>query len=146
MKKLRLYFISVSRRSIEPIQDATESSEPAAKKAKFSLYNFLKEQKKALQADNDPNQKQRIQLSKELDEYLREEIIESGELDWWKDNSKRYPNLCKLAFKYLCIPDSSTPAERVFSKAGEIMSKKRSRIKSDHLGHLIFLNKNFDQL
>ena len=54
-------------------------------------------------------------------------------LKWWKINRVRYPNIFLLASKYLCITAISVPSEKIFSKAGEIMSKKRSQISTKHL-------------
>jgi hypothetical protein len=45
-----------------------------------------------------------------------------------------------------CIPATSVTSERVFSAAGEILSKKRSRLTPDHLDMLIFLFNNYDYL
>lgn len=63
-------------------------------------------------------------------------------LMWWKNNVVKYPNLSGLARYYLGIMASSVPSERVFSKAGEIISAKRSRLDEDHVNQLIFLNGN----
>jgi hypothetical protein len=38
---------------------------------------------------------------------------------WWQLNGSRYPRLLNLALKYLGIQSTSTPSERVFSKAGD---------------------------
>ena len=62
-------------------------------------------------------------------------------LKWWNENERNFPHLAKLAKKYLAILATSVPSERVFSKAGEIVSARRSRIKSKHVDMLIFLNK-----
>ena len=64
-------------------------------------------------------------------------------LEWWKAQCHALPELSKLARKFLCIPATSVPSERVFSKAGEIVSKRRASIKPKHVDMLIFLNKNF---
>ncbi|XP_057681081.1 E3 SUMO-protein ligase ZBED1-like [Corythoichthys intestinalis] len=66
----------------------------------------------------------------------------SNPLDYWEQHKHIYPNLYKLAITLLCTPASSVPCERVFSKAGEILSKKRNRLKPKTLEMLIFLNKN----
>ena len=49
-------------------------------------------------------------------------------LEWWKKYEYSYPRLSVLAKKYLAIPASSVPSERVFSLAGNIVNKKRSRL------------------
>ncbi len=48
----------------------------------------------------------------------------------------------ELSLKYLCIPATSCASERVFSKAGEILSAKRSNLKPKNVNNLIFLNYN----
>jgi len=47
-----------------------------------------------------------------------------------------------MAKKYLCIPATSVPAERVFSTAGDVVTAQRSQLKSEHVDRLIFLKKN----
>ena len=63
-------------------------------------------------------------------------------LQWWKDQALKFPILSRVAKKYLCIPATSVPSERVFSAAGNIISSQRSRLKPKHLDKLIFLKKN----
>ena len=38
----------------------------------------------------------------------------------WQENATVYPRLQQLAKKYLCIPGTSVPSERLFSKADEL--------------------------
>ena len=63
-------------------------------------------------------------------------------LDWWKENEVRFPTMKFLARKYLCIPGSSVPSERLFSKAGQLVSERRNRIKPKNINMMLFLNKN----
>jgi hypothetical protein len=61
-------------------------------------------------------------------------------IDYWTRTKNN--KLEELALKYLIVPATSVASERIFSKAGEIISKKRSNIKSKNVNILIFLNKN----
>lgn len=65
-------------------------------------------------------------------------------LEWWKKNEHTYPRLSVLAKKYLAIPASSVPSERVFSLAGNLVSKKRSRLKPSLVNTLVFLKMNME--
>ena len=64
-------------------------------------------------------------------------------LKWWKTKQDTFPIISKLARRYLAVPASSVPSERVFSVAGTIVNKKRSRLTPSHVATLIFLNKNW---
>ena len=43
-------------------------------------------------------------------------------LDWWKAKKEEYPTLARM---YLCVPGTSTQAERVFSCMGLLLNKRR---------------------
>ena len=63
-------------------------------------------------------------------------------LQWWKDNSARYPTLSKLSKRLMCTPPSSVESERLFSIGGNIYSPKRNRLTSEHGETLMFLKFN----
>lgn len=46
------------------------------------------------------------------------------------------------AKKILCAPATSVPSERIFSKAGIVVSDRRSRLKAKNVNMLIFINQN----
>ena len=64
-------------------------------------------------------------------------------MDWWKDRMGSYPYLVKVAIRYLMIPATSVPSERVFSAAGNIVSKKRCSLSASNINMMIFLHANF---
>ena len=61
-------------------------------------------------------------------------------LNWWKLHEFKYKMLSILAARYLCIPATSAPSERVFSAAGWTIAKDRSRLSPEHANELIFLH------
>ena len=57
-------------------------------------------------------------------------------------NGSRFSHLEPLARRYLAIPATSTPSERVFSVAGIVVDKRRSALTPEMIDALVFLNKN----
>ena len=57
---------------------------------------------------------------------------------WWKENKRYYELIAKIAKKYLCIPGTSVPAKRVFSKVGELVSMRRNRLKPKIVNMFLF--------
>jgi hypothetical protein len=50
----------------------------------------------------------------------------SNPLDWWRVHKDDFPHLANLSIKYLAIPATSAPSERVFSTAGLTIAKDRA--------------------
>lgn len=75
-------------------------------------------------------------------------VIEEVEdvLLWWKNNKNNFPILAQLARIILAIPATSAPSERIFSVAGDILTKKRSSLSSFKLNYLIFIHENYKLL
>ena len=81
-------------------------------------------------------------IQTELLHYRAEAVTRENHLKWWKVNSYMYPVLSVLSKKYLAIPVTSVPLERVFSAAGDIVSEKRSCLLRELVSRLVFLAKN----
>ena len=53
--------------------------------------------------------------------------------------------LFKSAMHFLCITTTSVPSERLFSKAGEMVSHGGSCLKPKTINQVLFLNKNINR-
>ncbi len=83
-------------------------------------------------------------MEAELNSYLMTPAID-GEQDplvWWKVYRVNFPRLSKLACKYLCIPATSSPSERLFSAGGNVVTCECSYLKLAKVDMLAFLAKN----
>ena len=85
----------------------------------------------------------------ELDLYHQKKAIPfaienkvSNPLSWWKKNQSKYPRLAKLARQFLCVIASSVPCERVFSKSGWCVNKRRTLLSDANVSNLVFISSN----
>ncbi|XP_073730753.1 E3 SUMO-protein ligase ZBED1 [Misgurnus anguillicaudatus] len=80
----------------------------------------------------------------EINNYLMTPTIdgEDDPLAWWRVHKISYPQLCTMARKYLCVPATSAPSERLFSTGGNIVTCTRSSLKPAKVNILVFLAKN----
>ncbi|CAG9862308.1 unnamed protein product [Phyllotreta striolata] len=85
--------------------------------------------------------KRRGEKFDEFTQYLSIPVrnLKDNPLEIWEEMKLVYPNLFKLAQKYLGILATSVPSERLFSKAGAIATKNRSRLTGKRLSKLLFL-------
>ena len=79
-----------------------------------------------------------------IEKYMAEPSCLSIEdpLIGWKDRRNVYPTLSRVARKYLAIPASSVSSERIFSLAGNLVTKKSALLSPNNIDMLIFLIKN----
>ncbi|XP_029340907.1 zinc finger BED domain-containing protein 1-like [Acyrthosiphon pisum] len=63
----------------------------------------------------------------EVDKYLNEPLLRRDEnpLLWWSERKKVYPLLYEIVKRRLCIMATSVPCERIFSKAGQVVTNRR---------------------
>ena len=54
----------------------------------------------------------------------------------------KFPPVAAVAHTYLCIPATSVASERLFSKAGDVVTKKRNSLKPSAADHVVFLMEN----
>lgn len=86
----------------------------------------------------------RESIENELSSYLQSVCLESeaDPLQWWQEHEVAYPALSTLAKKYLCVPATSSPSERIFSCSGNIVTCQRAALNPDTVDRLVFLAQN----
>lgn len=112
---------------------------PTQKKQRKSLGSFFK---KSHPTSTGLTEKETVE--KELEKYLLAPDADSemDPLEWWKINDRSFPRVSCLAKRYLCIPATSSPSERVFSTGGNIVTCHRAALKPEAVDRLVFLSHN----
>jgi hypothetical protein len=65
-------------------------------------------------------------------------------LDWWRKNYHHFPLIAQVACKVLSIPASAAACERVWSKAGLVLSPRRATLLPEHVNKYLFICMNSD--
>jgi hypothetical protein len=60
--------------------------------------------------------------------YTNPVILEDNPFEWWKQHGHLFPTLSRLARRYLTIPATSWPADRVFLVAGQVHAARRASL------------------
>ncbi|XP_077412229.1 E3 SUMO-protein ligase ZBED1-like isoform X2 [Vanacampus margaritifer] len=138
-KRLTMECAAIMRRTASSSTSSSSSSEPSQSVGGRKLWHHF---------DTSIHQARTTNVTAnatvEVQKYLGAPNIPRVEspLQYWESQKYTLPILYKLAISYLCTPASSVPCERVFSKAGEILCKKRNRLSPKTLEKILFLNKN----
>ncbi|WAR31598.1 ZBED1-like protein [Mya arenaria] len=126
-------------------QELSIEDEPASKKAKVMCSDYMDWLSDVIVVGESSVPVVDL-VQEELNRYLLSERRATDSkltlLQWWKENEFQFPRLAKIAKSVLAVPASSVPSERVFSLAGNIVSKKRARMKPELVDMLIFLKMN----
>jgi hypothetical protein len=65
---------------------------------------------------------------------------------WWLQNQKVYPEYAVLARRYLAIPATSAPCERLFSTGGRVIEKRRAALKPNTARAIILVHEHIDRV
>ena len=89
----------------------------------------------------------RQKVDSEIKQYLRLTLIlQQNEhlniIDSWRYYKEIYPCLFKAAQACLHVPATSVTAERIFALAEYVVGDHRTKLLSDNVNKLIFLNQN----
>ena len=122
-----------------------EDLEPPSKKANTGLGMLLGDMFTI------PATKKRMSIreraEQEMHKYIHEPSpsVDANILQWWRQNCNRFPAIAEIARKRLCVPATSTPSERLFSKAGCIINSKRAALEPENASMLCFLAENLSK-
>ena len=67
-------------------------------------------------------------------------------LSWWKLSHHKFKNLESLAVKYLAIPATSAPSERIWSRAERVLTVKRNRMSEEVTSAMMYCRENRELL
>ncbi|CAL2254202.1 unnamed protein product [Prunus armeniaca] len=84
-----------------------------------------------------------VQIKNEVDKYLLEaaqdpEIKDFNLLDWWRENSPRFPVISKIARDVFAVPISSVPSEAAFSIGKRVVDPFRASLTPKIIEALVF--------
>ena len=124
---------------VPTVPEPADGEAAVAPKAKRTLASFFKQRTATTTAPT-----KRGAIENELSSYLQSASVESDTdpLKWWKEHAVVFPALSHLAKKYLLVPATSSPSERVFSCSGNIVTSHRASLKPDAVDRLVFLAQN----
>jgi hypothetical protein len=81
-------------------------------------------------------------IDRECSQYLNAPFAKLNDQPFkvWDDLKVFFPHLHKVAKRFLVIPGTSVPSERLFSEAGHILTDFRNRLKGDRVKKIFFLH------
>lgn len=139
---LFILFIAVGEEG-EEVEDVPDQSEPVTGKKVRREEDFLQLFGPHYQSYRGSAAHSTTAAEEILDFFSLPQIpTMANPLQWWASNQGRFPRLANLSRKYLAVPATSTPSERIFSLAGNTITRKRASLHPAHVDALVFLHVN----
>lgn len=105
-------------------------------------FNLWSEHYKLVNVKNSTSSPHDHEMPSELSYFLKNTVsdLKQDPIQVWNNViGSTYPKLKIIALKYLSTIATSTPSERLFSKAGSTLYQQRNRLKGSSLSKLLFL-------
>jgi hypothetical protein len=120
----------------------TVDSDKTVTTSNSKIFERFDKKTKELTAERNPTAATTIEKAK----YIAGPILpRTGDpLHWWNDRKALFPRLYTVVKKRVCVVATSVACERIFPKAGQTLSGKRSRMKSSKSSMMMFLNANLE--
>lgn len=74
------------------------------------------------------------------------DITNDDLLSFWRQKRNDFPNIARIARKVLAIPASNTSVERLFSSTKTTVGDRRTKLGTEKIDKLMFLQKNLNPL
>lgn len=103
-----------------------------------SLWSYFKEKVKSVKINSTNTTTATLSVRQYLE--LPHCDLTSNPMDFWRRHRFMMPELCELYEKYVCVPATSVPSERLFSKAGQLVNLRRNRLCPKNVNMILFLN------
>ncbi|XP_019746963.1 zinc finger BED domain-containing protein 1-like isoform X2 [Hippocampus comes] len=146
IQSMALAFKKEERQSQVSEDEGTATSESRFAPKDGSFANTILGSSSDSDASDEEHEAQQLSqaVQKEVLQYFGELPLSKKDnpLLWWRTNETRYPTLAKLAKPFLGIPATLTPSERLFFATGNIVSRRRASLSSEHVDLLTFLHCN----
>ncbi|TDH69709.1 hypothetical protein CCR75_006454 [Bremia lactucae] len=113
----------------------SNASPSITKKAAALLHEFF-----PLEEPTTEVEKVKLQVQQYLDSPCLPATDESEHdpLEWWSRYQRLFPSLARLAKKYLCISAVSTPFQEAFTRYGQLMREKKTRLDIEVAAQVLF--------
>ncbi|XP_035665737.1 zinc finger BED domain-containing protein 4-like [Branchiostoma floridae] len=134
----------IKQKSRDDLSD-TDTDTPLAKKAKLTaMEEIFKDEDEVVVTHVEPPLPVRLRIQQEILKYKVMPKLKSTDdaVAFWRGKADELPLLSTTARKYLVVPGTSVPSERIFSTAGDIVSAERATLDPENVNMLLFLNKN----
>ena len=144
-----------TNKNVSNNQHNQHNQQPPSKRAKVTHSNFdfhFSEEEDELESGQSPsvldeiiseiNSYFNIKFTVEEKNALLANSNSINTLTFFRNKQAVFPHLTSLVKKLICITASSVPSESLFSKAGQITTERRNRLKPTLVESLIFLKEN----
>ena len=141
VRKLKEVASSIILPQCSVVQEEAAAEEPIptpAKRPSLLWANFDREVKEKQQVTSNILTATELKVRRHLETASL--FRDAKPLEYWKDHCSTLPRLSLIARDVLSIPETCVPSERLFSKAGELISNRRSSLKAKNVDRILFLN------
>jgi len=127
-----------------PRTSATTAASNSDAAGSASLWDKLNRATAAGNSTTATTTTRRQTCERELEQYAEMPVLGRSECPykWWATNQHLFPMMAGVARQLLCCPATSVSSERLFSKAGDVITKKRNSLAPAKAHRVVFLMEN----